>query len=50
MLKRVLSQARDPLYKNPFFIMLSSVTNDGFGFFLLEAASILPGNTGNTKY
>ena len=33
MLKRILSQARDPLYKNSFFIMLSSITNAGFGFF-----------------
>ena len=32
MFARILSQARDPLYKNSLFIMLSSITNAGFGF------------------
>lgn len=41
MLKRILSQVRDPLYKNSFFIMLSSITNAGFGFFFWMIAARL---------
>ena len=41
MPKRILSQARDPLYKNSFFIMLSSITNAGFGFFFWMIAARL---------
>ncbi len=32
MLKRILSQVRDPLYKNSIFLMLSSITGAGTGF------------------
>jgi len=32
---------RDPLYKNSFFIMLSSITNAGFGFFFWMIAARL---------
>ena len=43
MLKRILKQAKDPLYKNSFFIMLSSITNAGFGFFFwMTAARLYP--------
>ncbi len=41
MLKRILSQVGDPLYKNSFFIMLSSITNAGFGFFFWMIAARL---------
>ncbi len=29
---RFAEKLSDPLYKNSFFIMLSSITNAGFGF------------------
>ena len=29
----IVKYVRDPLYKSSFFIMLSSITNAGFGFF-----------------
>lgn len=29
----IVKYARNPLYKNFLFIMLSSITNAGFGFF-----------------
>ena len=32
---------RDPLYKNSFFIMLSSIINAGFGFFFWMIAARL---------
>jgi len=40
MFKRILWQVRDPLYRNSFFIMLSSVTNAGFGFFFWMIAAV----------
>jgi len=43
MIHRFVKYARDPLYKNSFFIMLSSITNGGFGFFFwMVAARIYP--------
>ncbi|MCD6213638.1 MAG: oligosaccharide flippase family protein [Candidatus Desulfofervidus sp.] len=34
---------RDPLYKNSFFIMLTSISNAGFGFFFwMLAAKLYP--------
>jgi len=41
MLKKLIQQAKDPLYKNSFFIMLSSITNAGFGFFFWMIAARL---------
>ena len=41
MLKRIPGQARDPLYRNSFFIMLSSITNAGCGFFFWMVAARL---------
>lgn len=41
MLKKLIRQAKDPLYKNSFFIMLSSITNAGFGFFFWMIAARL---------
>jgi hypothetical protein len=32
LLKTILHHARDPLYKNSFFIMLTSISSAGFGF------------------
>lgn len=43
MIHRFVKYGRDPLYKNSFFIMLSSITNAGFGFFFwMVAARIYP--------
>ncbi len=38
---RLIQRLRDPLYKNSFFIMLSSITNAGFGFFFWMIAARL---------
>lgn len=37
----IVKYARDPLYKNSVFMMLSSVTNAGFGFFFWMIAARL---------
>lgn len=43
MLTNVIRYARDPLYKNSFFIMLTSISNSGFGFvFWMLAAKLYP--------
>ena len=34
---KIKHQIKDPLYKNSFSIMLTSVTNAGFGFWMLAA-------------
>ena len=38
---RLIQRLKDPLYKNSFFIMLSSITNAGFGFFFWMIAARL---------
>lgn len=43
MMSRIISQFKDPLYKNSFFIMLTSLTNASFGFFFwMLAAKLYP--------
>jgi len=43
MIKRARTYAKDPLYKNSFYIMLTSVTGAGFGFiFWVLAAKLYP--------
>ena len=43
MLSRIIRHARDPLYKNSFFIMLTSISGAGFGFaFWMLAAKLYP--------
>ena len=43
MLSKVIRHTRDPLYKNSFFIMLTSISNAGFGFvFWMLAAKLYP--------
>jgi len=43
MLTKVIRYAKDPLYKNSFFIMLTSVSTAGFGFvFWMLAAKFYP--------
>ena len=43
MVARIISQFKDPLYKNSFFIMLTSLSNAGFGFFFwMLAAKLYP--------
>jgi len=43
MVSRIISQFKDPLYKNSFFIMLTSLSSAGFGFFFwMLAAKLYP--------
>jgi hypothetical protein len=43
MMPRIISQFKDPLYKNSFFIMLNSLSSAGFGlFFWMLAANSIP--------
>jgi O-antigen/teichoic acid export membrane protein len=43
MVSRILNQFKDPLYKNSFFIMLTSLSSAGFGFFFwMLAAKLYP--------
>ena len=47
MLNKIIRHARDPLYKNSFFIMLTSISNAGFGFaFWMLAAKFYPKDVG----
>jgi O-antigen/teichoic acid export membrane protein len=41
MLSRIIIQAKDPLYKNSLFIMLTSLSAAGFGFFFWIVAAKL---------
>jgi len=41
--KELKEYLKDPLYKNSFFIMLTSISNAGFGFFFwMLAAKLYP--------
>jgi len=43
MLSKLVRQARDPLYRNSFFIMLTNISTAGFGFaFWMLAAKLYP--------
>ena len=43
MVSRIIRQFKDPLYKNSFFIILTSLSNAGFGFFFwMLAAKLYP--------
>jgi len=43
MITKIKHQIKDPLYKNSFFIMLTSISNAGFGFiFWMLAAKLYP--------
>jgi len=43
MVSRIISQFKDPLYKNSFFIMLTSLSSAAFGFFFwMLAAKLYP--------
>jgi len=43
MVSRIIRQFKDPLYKNSFFIMLTSLSSAGFGFFFwMLAAKLYP--------
>jgi len=43
IIKQLIKYLKDPLYKNSFFIMLTSISNAGFGFFFwMLAAKLYP--------
>ena len=43
VITQIKHQMKDPLYKNSFFIMLTTITNSGFGFiFWMIAAKFYP--------
>ena len=42
MLNKIIRYARDPLYKNSFFIMLTSISGAGFGFAFWMLAKLYP--------